>query len=83
MNSPTLQAWTVDLSDEATRGRAMATLYIALELGIGLGALAAGWFFTHLATQALPFAFALSAGLAVVAVGYLVMVRNKLKATAR
>ncbi|MEZ0483716.1 MFS transporter [Fibrella aquatica] len=72
MNSPTLQAWTVDLSEEATRGRAMATLYIALELGIGLGALAAGWFFTHLVTeQALSVAFSIAAGLAVIGVGYL------------
>ena len=71
MNSPTLQAWAVDLSDEATRGRAMATLYIGLEIGIGLGALAAGWFFTHMAAQALTVAFSIAAGLTVVGVGYL------------
>ena len=76
MNSPTLQAWTVDLSDEATRGRAMATLYIGLELGIGLGALAAGWFFTHLAVQALTVAFSMAAVLAVIGVAYLVSLRR-------
>lgn len=41
-NTPTLMAWTVDLSDELYRGRAVATTYIALEAGIGLGALFAG-----------------------------------------
>lgn len=48
VNSPTIQAWTADLSDDTTRGRAMATMYIALEAGIGLGAVLAGWLFTTL-----------------------------------
>jgi len=43
--SPASSAWTADLSDEEHRGRAMATMYIALEAGIGLGALIAGWIF--------------------------------------
>ncbi|KAA9353178.1 MFS transporter [Larkinella humicola] len=38
MYSPTAQAWTVDLSNSGNRGRALATMYIALEAGIGLGA---------------------------------------------
>jgi MFS family permease len=38
MNSPTIFAWTIDLSDTKFRGRAMATMYIALEIGIGSGA---------------------------------------------
>ena len=38
-NTPTLMAWTVDLSHENYRGRAVATTYIALEAGIGIGAL--------------------------------------------
>jgi MFS family permease len=41
-NTPTLTAWTVDLSDPNYRGRAIATMYIALEAGIGLGAYCAG-----------------------------------------
>ena len=37
--SPTVQAWTIDLAPDGSRGRAVATMYIALEAGIGLGAL--------------------------------------------
>lgn len=43
--SPASSAWTADLSNAEHRGRAMATMYIALEAGIGLGALLAGWVF--------------------------------------
>lgn len=42
LNSPTLFAWTIDLAPANTRGRGISTLYIFLETGIGLGALAAG-----------------------------------------
>ncbi|MBO9641322.1 MAG: MFS transporter [Siphonobacter aquaeclarae] len=48
LNSPALQAWTVDLADPLFRGRAVATTYIALEAGIGLGALTSGWMHNHL-----------------------------------
>lgn len=41
--SPAVNAWTIDLSNPHQRGKAMATMYIALEAGIGLGALIAGW----------------------------------------
>lgn len=45
--SPTIFAWTIDLSKEEARGRALATLYIALEAGIGLGALVSAWIFAN------------------------------------
>lgn len=76
MNSPTLQAWTADVSSEATRGRAMATTYIALETGIGLGALAAGWLYTHVPAEAITYAFGLAALLAVGGIGYLFTCRQ-------
>ncbi|PWK29323.1 putative MFS family arabinose efflux permease [Arcicella aurantiaca] len=44
-NTPTLMAWTVDLSHEDYRGRAIATTYIALEAGIGIGALVSGYLY--------------------------------------
>lgn len=43
--SPAINAWAVDLGDTAKRGRALATMYIALEIAIGGGALIAGWWF--------------------------------------
>ncbi|TFV97566.1 MFS transporter [Algoriphagus kandeliae] len=42
MNSPTTAAWVIDLSLDAYRGRALATMYIFLEAGIGLGAIFSG-----------------------------------------
>ncbi|GAA4832397.1 MFS transporter [Algivirga pacifica] len=45
MNSPTITAWTVDRSPERFRGRSLATMYIALEAGIGMGALGSGWLY--------------------------------------
>ncbi|GAB3782005.1 MFS transporter [Spirosoma horti] len=72
MNSPTVTAWTADLSDEKTRGRAMATMYIALEAGIGLGALASGWLHNHMMGKpGVDTSFAVAGFLALVAVAYL------------
>ncbi|MDQ6610507.1 MAG: MFS transporter, partial [Bacteroidota bacterium] len=54
--SPASSAWTADLSSEQHRGRGMATMYIALEAGIGLGAMVAGWAFQdHL--ERVPYIF--------------------------
>jgi len=47
MNSPTIFAWTIDLSHELHRGRAMATMYIAMEIGIGIGALFSAYLFNN------------------------------------
>ena len=47
MAVPTIFAWAVDLSDEKHRGKGMATVFIALEIGIGVGALASGWFYNN------------------------------------
>lgn len=60
INSPTVFAWTVDLSDESHRGRAMATLYIALEIGIGIGAISMASIYNNQSSQ-FSFAF-ISAG---------------------
>jgi len=38
MSSPTVFAWTADLANPKKIGRAFATIYIALEVGIGIGA---------------------------------------------
>ena len=47
MGSPTSYAWTVDLSNDNHRGRAMATMFIALELGIGSGAVLSSWIYDN------------------------------------
>ena len=47
MYSPTVTAWVIDLSLDDYRGRALATMYIALEMGIGLGALVSGTLFSN------------------------------------
>jgi MFS family permease len=70
MSSPTLYAWTIDRSEEAHRGRAMGTTYIALEAGIGLSALLAGWLYGNDLAR-MPLAFWLAAALALLAFGYL------------
>jgi MFS family permease len=75
-NTPTLAAWAVDLSDERFRGRAMATMYIALELGIGLGALLAGKLYEGTrASMANP--YWVSGVLAVLAFGYMAFISKK------
>ncbi|MGK9120298.1 MFS transporter [Olivibacter jilunii] len=69
--SPATNAWTVDLSDPAHRGKAMATMYIALEVGIGIGALCSGWFYQDRLTM-IPRLIFLAAGIAGLALLYLV-----------
>ncbi|MFX3625984.1 MAG: MFS transporter [bacterium] len=44
-NSPTMMAWTIDLSNDKFRGRAIATAFIALEIGIGSGSLIGSWLY--------------------------------------
>ena len=73
LNSPTLYAWTVDLSHPAHRGRAVATMYIALEAGIGIGALLAGWVFDNQESR-LPYVHGISLAVVLVAVAYLAFI---------
>ena len=47
MNTPTIYAWTIDLSLEHARGKGLATMYIALEIGIGLGAFISGYIYSN------------------------------------
>jgi MFS family permease len=47
MTSPTLLAWATDLSDEKHRGRGIASLYIFMELGIGVGAFTSGFIYAN------------------------------------
>lgn len=67
--SPALNAWTVDMSHPEHRGKAMATMYIALEAGIGLGALFAGWVYQDVIAK-IPMVMYLSAGVTFLALVY-------------
>lgn len=64
--SPTLLAWATDLSHEQHKGRGVASLYIFMELGIGLGALISGWLYGNQMAN-LFFAFMVSGTLAFLA----------------
>ena len=74
LNSPTLYAWTIDLSHPQHRGRGVATMYIALEVGIGLGALLAGWIYANQPGR-LPYVHALSLLCVLAAIGFLFVVK--------
>jgi MFS family permease len=45
--APAVFAWVIDISPEDRRGRYMATVYIALEIGIGFGALFSSWIYAN------------------------------------
>ena len=45
--SPTLLAWATDLSDPEHRGRGIASLYIFMEFGIGMGAFLSGLIYAN------------------------------------
>jgi len=68
-NSPTIFAWTIDLSHPMHRGRAMATMYIAMEIGIGIGALLSAYLFNNEVSN-IPLAFNSAAVLAALAFLY-------------
>jgi MFS family permease len=76
INSPTLFAWTVDLADSERRGRAMATLFIALELGILAGALSSAEIYSNNEAN-FTWAFLSGSILATVSLAYL-LVKNRL-----
>ena len=70
MNSPTIYAWTIDLSLDKARGKGIATMYIALEIGIGLGAFIAGFIYSN-EVENIPAVFITCAGLALMALLFL------------
>ncbi|MBX7171717.1 MAG: MFS transporter [Pyrinomonadaceae bacterium] len=49
--SPALNAWTVDLSLPSHKGRAIATMFIGMEAGIGLGALFSGFYYQNILSR--------------------------------
>lgn len=78
LNGPTIMAWTVDLCKEENRGRAVASVYIALELGIGLGAIISAWIHDN-RVENFVYTFMVPAFLALVSMGLLITWRRKAK----
>ncbi|GAB3910821.1 MFS transporter [Larkinella knui] len=76
MYSPTAQAWTVDLSNAGNRGRALATMYIALEAGIGLGAYLSASLYANKAGR-FPLAFLIIAAFSAISFLYLLNWQKK------
>lgn len=68
--SPILQAWTIDLCDEHNRGRALATMYISMEAGIGLGAYLSAEIYQNKIYR-MPYAFLITGSLSILAFAYL------------
>jgi MFS family permease len=80
MNTPTLQAWVIDLVSAENRGKGLATMYIGLEFGIGIGAyMSQALYQNEVSRISLPFYFC--AVLAVCAVGYLFLWKDKSNST--
>jgi MFS family permease len=68
--TPTLFAWTIDLTDDTTRGRGLSSVFISLEVGIGMGALSSGWIYDG-SFATLGYAFGVAALMALGALTYL------------
>jgi predicted MFS family arabinose efflux permease len=58
------------MSHPEYRGKAMATMYIALEAGIGIGALFSGWYYQDVIAR-IPLIMYVSAGITVIALAYM------------
>jgi MFS family permease len=78
MNSPSIFAWAIDLSHDQNRGKSLATVYIALEAGIGLGALGSAWVYDN-KPQNFGITFLLSGAFVLVGMVYLWLHRRKLR----
>lgn len=75
--SPTLLAWATDLSSDEHRGRGIASLYISMEMGIGLGAFISGFVYGN-SHENFIICFGVSSVLSMIAVIFL-FVRKDLK----
>ena len=76
MTSPTLFAWTADLSHKDRRGVGSGTMFIALELGIMTGSLSTLLTYNN-SLETIPLAFSVGSGLALTAFIYLIWHQKK------
>ncbi|SNY99984.1 MFS transporter [Flagellimonas pacifica] len=73
--SPAVNAWVIDLSKPEQKGRAIATMYIALEAGIGLGALLSGWYYQETISK-IPIIMYYCAIFAILGIGYIFLLER-------
>lgn len=76
ITSPTLFAWTADLSNPSNKGRGTGTMFIALEMGIMSGALSTLVFYTN-NLETLQMCLYVGAIMCILALGYLQTIRSK------
>lgn len=76
INSPTIYAWAIDLSSDKHKGRGMGTVYIALEIAIGVGALVSGFMFAD-HYERIGWPFFLSAALSALGFVYLLFLKGR------
>lgn len=73
---PTITAWTVDLCKPENRGRAIGSMYIALEAGIGSGALFSAMIYQN-KTENFKWAFLIATTLAAIGLFLLIIWRKQ------
>lgn len=76
LNAPAITAWTIDLGHPEHRGRALASMYIAMEAGIGLGAYFSAFVYNNQSSN-FPVTFYLFAGITLLATIYLTFFYKK------
>ena len=75
ITSPTLLAWATDLSDEKHKGRGLASLYMFMELGIGIGAIVSAEIYDNQSSRFM-YSFLACGLLCLIAFVYLLTVRK-------
>ncbi len=78
LNAPTLFAWAIDLTSNRSRGRGISTLYIFLEIGIGMGALLSGSMYQGV-NDRFPMIFLLAGTFSLAAFVYILVKINQWK----
>ena len=76
INSPAIFVWAVDVANGVRTGRAMATLFLSLEVGISFGAFGSAKIYSNV-KENLPTLFLALMAINIVALVYVVWVRNR------
>ncbi len=71
MNNPTIFAWVADWGNPKNKGRAISTLFISLEIGVGIGSFISAELYKNKLSN-IPIAFYMAATLAFIAAAILV-----------